>query len=102
MKVAAPNLFWRRVPAGVGRVSRTLGVALSDSRPFAVSDRAATVAPIAAVVLGLLLGGLHPGVIVTSSLVLLLVCAAVSGLGSGVATYLWFGLIVGDALFADR
>jgi hypothetical protein len=94
--------WWQRLPDRVRRLSFTLGVALADGSYLVAWPAVAALLPPAAVVFGFILGALHPGPVYSTSVVVLIILAAISGFGAGPGAWTWVGFVVGDLFFADR
>jgi hypothetical protein len=89
-------LLWRRLPNGAARLSGTLRVALRDGDYLLSWPLAAAGAPPLALLVGVLLGAVHPGPVYATSLLVVLILAAVAGLGAALGLYALVGYALGD------
>ncbi|MEN3310189.1 MAG: hypothetical protein V7603_6391 [Micromonosporaceae bacterium] len=88
--------LWRRLPELAARLSGTLRVVLRDGDYLLSWPVVAALAPPLALLLGLLLGAVHPGPVFSSSLAVVLVLAAVAGTGAALGCLALVGYAVGD------
>jgi hypothetical protein len=95
-------LLWRRLPNAAGRLSRTLRAVLRDGDYLLAWPVAAIVTPPAALLLGVLLGALHPGTAFSSSLFVVLAFAAVAGLGAALGLAALVGYLLADLATAGN
>ena len=89
-------LLWRRLPNGAARLSGTLRVALRDGDYLLSWPLAAAGAPPLALLIGVLLGAAQPGSVYATSLLVVLVFAALAGLGAALGLYALVGYLLGD------
>jgi hypothetical protein len=99
---SAADVLWRRVPEVIGRLSPTLRVILRDGDYARAWPAAGVAAPPAALLLGLILGASHPGPVYSSSVTVLLLLAAVSGLGAAYGLWALLGYAAGDFFLHDH
>ncbi len=98
----APDLLWQRVPALVGRVWPTLGYSLADGAYLRRWPGLGLAAPAGGLVLGMLLGALHPGTLYTYSFLVTAAMMLAAGLGAGVGVWVWLGFVLVDVVATDR
>jgi hypothetical protein len=90
------RFVWHDLPAFVGRVSRTLGVALTDGQYLAAWPGAALAAPVVALLAGAGIAAAQQEVTFTYSLVGLAIFAVLAGAGAGLGWYAFVGYVVVD------
>lgn len=99
---AVADFVWVRLPAAVSRLSVTLGFALRDGDYLRAWPPAAIVMPLAALLVGALLGAVHPGPTYTFSAIAIGVLAVVAGLGAGLGSWAWLGFVLADLFLGNR
>ncbi|MEU5853488.1 hypothetical protein [Saccharopolyspora shandongensis] len=99
---AVADFVWVHLPAAVSRLSVTLGFALRDGDYLRAWPPAAIVMPPAALLVGALLGAVHPGPTYTFSAIAIGVLAVVAGLGAGLGCWAWLGFVLADLFLGNR
>lgn len=90
------RLVWNDLPAFVGRVSRTLGIALMDGQYLTAWPGAALAAPVVALLAGGAIAAVQQEVTFTYSLVGLTIFTLLAGAGAGLGWYALVGYAVVD------
>jgi hypothetical protein len=99
---ALADALWSRLPAQVRRGWLTLGVVLGDGGYLRAWPPLAVGAPAGALLLGLLLGAVHPGAVYTYSFVVVALMVLVAGFGAALGFWTWVGFVLADLVVSDR
>lgn len=99
---AAEVALWRTVPAAAGRASATAACALADGSYLLRWPRAAVAVPAGGLILGLVLGAIHPGPSYSYSFAVVAAMAAGSAIGAGVGAWILLGFVGTDLFLSDR
>ena len=94
--------WWQRIPASVARVWLTLGLALSDGSRLRRWPTIAATVPVVGMLLGLVLGAVHPGPLYTYSFATVVLLIASTTGGAGVGWWTWLGFAVTDLLVINH
>jgi hypothetical protein len=95
------SIWWARTPRSLSRISPVVAAAAFDGSYLVAWRLVGAIVPLAALVLGVVLGAIHPpsgGYTFTSSLLLAAVLLGIGGIGSGVGLWLTVGFAFGDFL----
>src|SRR5690242_1351342 len=89
------DLWWRRFPSAVARLSRSLAIALTDGIYLAAWPWLAAVGPPLTFLIGFVPGSVHPSLAptYTYSLPTMALMVAVAGFGSAPGGWLWVGYV---------
>jgi hypothetical protein len=100
---AVSRWWWEVVPRAAGRLAWWLGAALRDGRYVTAVPPLGALAPLAALVAGLVLGAGHYGQheIYTTSLTVLIAFVCVAAAGAAFGFWLWLGYVLGDLLIYE-
>jgi len=90
------DLLWVGLPAAAARLSRLLGLILADGSYLRAWPPAAAAAPVAAFVLGAVLGRVHPEETFTGSLWVMGPMVVVAGIGAALGLWTWLGYVLVD------
>jgi hypothetical protein len=94
------DLWWLRLPAAAGRVSRSAGGILGDGLYTSAAPALSAAMPPVLLALGVLIGWRHPAFareeIFTASLLVTAVMLAVGTMSTGWGAWLWLGYAAGD------
>jgi hypothetical protein len=96
------DFWWVRLPAAAARFSRTMAGVLMDGRYLAAFPAASAWMPPALLVVGILVGWLHPGFagdeVFTASLAAMALMVAVGEASAAWGAWIWLGFVAGDFL----
>jgi hypothetical protein len=96
------NFWWVRLPAVVGRWSRALAGILVDGLYLSAVPLLSACMPLLLLLLGLLIGWLHPGFadqeVFTASLLVLAIMIGIGASSAAWGGWLWLGYVLGDLL----
>lgn len=96
----ANDFWWTRLPSAASRLSLTLSAILSDGFYLSATPPLGAFAPPLALLLGLLVGWLHPGFagqeIFTASLFIMALMAVLGAFSSAIGWWICVGYVVGD------
>lgn len=98
----AVDVFWIRLPKSALALTGLGGAALADGSYLRAWPPVAALAPPGAMLLGLVLGILHPGELYTYSLVVMGILGIISALGAGLGCWALVGFAFGDLLLSRR
>jgi hypothetical protein len=96
MLAKVANLVWVAWPRLLARASTTLSLAAQDGKFLRFSPPLGAALPVAAAVVGMIVGLRHPHPAFSRSWVALLALVAVSGSGGGLGLIAWLSYCVGD------
>ena len=92
--------WWMRAPIAAARRSRVAAAALADGGYLMAWPTGAGAAPPIALLLGLVIGALHPGETFTYSIAVMAVMLVVASAGTGLGVWMLLGYIAGDFVLA--
>lgn len=98
------RFWWTAAPDATARVSRAAAAVLRDGRYLLAVPAVAAVAPLAALLGGLLIGWRHPLItdVLSTSVLFMALALVISGLSVGLGAWLMLGYALGDLLLAAR
>jgi hypothetical protein len=92
----AADFVWVRLPDAVGRLSALLGVVLRDGAYLRAWPPVAVAGPVAALLLGGVLGRIHPEQTFTGALWVMGPMVVVAGVGTALGLWTWLGYVLVD------
>jgi hypothetical protein len=92
----AADLLWVRLPDAVGRLSVLLGLVLRDGAYLRAWSPVAVAAPVVAILLGGVLGRVHPEETFTGALWVMGPMLVVGGVGTALGLWSWLGYVLVD------
>jgi hypothetical protein len=93
---SAADLVWVRLPDAVGRLSVLLGLVLRDGAYLRAWPPVAVAAPVGALLLGGVLGRVHPEETFTGALWVMGPMLVVAGVGTALGLWAWLGYVLVD------
>ncbi len=94
--------LWFGLPRRLSRLGATLAALAGDGGYLAVPPVIGALAPVAALVTGLVLGATHPGETYTHSTVVMMVLLAIGALSAALGMAAVTGYAIGDVVLHDR
>lgn len=94
------DVFWIKVPRFTLRLTALGGAGLADGSYLRAWPLWAAATPVAAALIGFVLGASHPGELYTYSLVVMGILGAIAALGAGLGSWALAGFALGDFFFA--
>ncbi len=90
------DLWWYRLPVIANRISQTISVALADGFYLTAWSKVGAFAPPTVLLVGFLIGWLHPGNTFTFSIMLMAVMMSIGSFGAGLGAWTWIGYALGN------